>query len=674
MAISITNLYPAKNATDININSDISITLESDDADLDISSIELLINNISVKSSAYYGATKKEIKVGFFAKHKIKYNTRRYHANGTPGPRYGQRDIYPSIFEYGYKYVCTIKAKDIDGLEFFENFSFTIEEGIFFSDKIKTLYYYPQTQAVANYTPEWAKARYDKYSNFQQFINPSMKYMEKIDFQLSVQKQSYFVQTAPLNELSNLYKIELGDDYSFSSTVLDDGTSLQIPPDIVAIKGVTKFYPTAEFNNDISTFFYNKIPDRMDEEKIKIESLEILPLQDIRKDLIILNKKLERNGTIIIKISEARNLIKVYNKDIIHTTCRIKGFSRENKRQTEDIAILGNENYITRKLWKRIESIQFIDLQKNTFFKFSVDHTLDKNDFIEDIYSYISFNDFKKSIYWKKEDTIFGSILQKWVVLGDDMDAIISSKNELDIISEMELMDINGSTNLFLDAIATDKYTEYIYGIDSNYIYIFNKNEEYPSIIKELESAPISGMVIDLDSKELGRGDSVKKITLKCIQRDISKEIAYYRLSVKKPDGVVEYIKEDNSITLQPNDAEVVVNIKELQYSSSVLFYDLDIPGDYLIKLETVYRNGAVDVDTKIARINTKTALAKYKTEKLLGEASIKRFFVDFDQQLKILDSNNELHTIRWARDNMLVDYNNAIVYFSEDYVETEVL
>ena len=675
MAISITNLSPAKNATDVHINSDILITLESDSTSLDISSVLLKINGIEVKSSAYYGSSKNIINVSFFAKHKIKYNTRRYHANNTDGPRYGQRDIYPSIFEYGYKYVCTIEVKDIDGLCFSENFSFTVEEGVFFSNNANTSYYYPQTQATANYTPEWAKARYDKYSNFQQFINPSMKYMEKIEHYLNQQMQSYFVQTNDLNELSTLYKIELGDDYSFSTTVLDDGTSLQIPPDISAFKGITKFYPSSEFNNDIESFYYNKLPDRIDETKRKINSLEIIPETEMTGELFILNKILEREGTINIKITEAKNTVRVYQNKIEYVTCRIKGLSRENKKQIEDIKILGNENYTTRKLWKRIDTIQFLDLLPNIYFKFSIDHALGQDEYIEDIFPYVTFDDYKKTVYWKLNQTIFGSILQKWVTLGNDYGSIVSSQNELDIISESELVDVDGVTNLILDSITSDKYTQYIYGTDGSYIYIFNKLEEYPKIIKELEKTESPIMVMDLDAKDLGRGNSTKKISLKCLQKDISKTLAYYRLTIKKPDGTVLYIKEDSTITLDPSNAEnIIYGNTEMQYVSPVIFIDLDIPGDYLITLESVCRDGTITKDTKITRINTKKALAKYKLEKILGTATIVRFFIDFDQRLKILDSNNEFHTLRWVKDNMLIDYNNAIVYFNEDYTEVEIL
>ena len=45
----------------------------------------------------------------------------------------------------------------------------------------------------------------------------------------------------------------------------------------------------------------------------------------------------------------------------------------------------------------------------------------------------------------------------------------------------------------------------------------------------------------------------------------------------------------------------------------------------------------------------------------------------DFDGQLKILDDSNYLHTIQLCRDNMLIDYENGVLYFNENYDEIEI-
>lgn len=671
MAISISSLSPLKNQLNVPVNSDIEITLTSDAADLDVYSTKLFINGVEVQPSAYYGGSNTEVNVAFYAKKRIKYATRRY---GQDEVRYGKRDIYPSIFQYGYRYVCTVEIEDKAGNKFSENFSFVIEDGIFYSLNAPTSFYYPQTQAFANYTPEWARSRYDKYSNFQQLINPSCRFMQEMQDSLYAQTSSYYVQTSNLNELATLYKVELGGDFEFQTIVLDDGTRLQIPPEVSTIKDITKYEPNAEYTNDIKDFYYNKLPSRLDETKIKIDTLLIYPKTLATEKKIILNKTLIREGKFCLLIEDSKQFTQLINNDFRFVYCRVTGISRENKRQVEDILIIDNDTYYSTKLWKEIESVQFVNLPEESNLHFSLDHARIPGSYIPDSFLDVSISDTEKSSFWKLGETLNGSILQQWVLLEVDPDDIISSLGQKDLIKEFELMDIDGVTNLNLLEVDVDKFSNWLYGIDQNYFYIFDKREAYSDIVKMMpEINGTADFILNIDADELGRGDSGKTIGINCIQKSPTKELAQFRLSITRPDSTVEYIMENNDISTDKLTSYNVVKSNTFQYIGSTLFYDLDIPGDYLVKLESVYRDGSTGIDAKIIRIHKKVALAKYKLERIFGDASIVRMFVDFDHQIKILDSNNELHTIRFARDNMLIDYSNSILYFSEEYDEVEV-
>lgn len=673
MAISITSLSPAKNDTAVPVNSDIEITLSSDSADLDVQTTKFIINGIEVKPSAYYGVDNSEVEVSFFARKRIRYNTgRRY---GQDDLRYGMRDDIPSSFQYGQRYVCTIYIEDVDGNVFEENFSFTVEEGIFYNSNPVESFYHYQTQAYANYLPSWARARYDKYSNFQQYLNSVGKYIQEIEDFLFKQTSNYYVQTSNLNELATLYKISLGGNFSFQTTVLDDGTRLQIPPDVSAIKEITKFHPVAEFQNDLKTFYYEKLPTRIESTKFTVSSLEILSQSPIDNSVVKIDRDLERAGRFSITVGGAGSFVEIKNQDFKFLTCRITGVSREKKKQIEDIIFIDNDVYYTTKLWRHIESIQFINVPKGFTGNFSVDHVKPPRSFVSDSYNYVDgIEDLEKPIFWKPEDSAYGTVLQQWSLLKVDPEEIITSIGEKDLVGEYELLDIDGQTNLNLTDIDVDNFTNFLYGIDDEYLYIFDKREEYPSIIKSL--SPENGkanFVVDLDSDNLGRGDSTKEISIVCRQMDESKSVSQYRLSVLKPDGSVQYILQDNTFTTDKNNALTVVPLVNELYQTQAFSYELDLVGDYLIKVEAIYRNGTSSVDSKIARVGKKSALSKYKLERIFGEATPTRFFIDFDQQLKVLDTENQLHTISFVRDNMLIDYNNAIVYFSEEYDEVEV-
>lgn len=671
MAISIISLFPTKNQLSVPVASDISITLLSDADDLDITTVKFFINDIEVQPSAYFAATELEINVEFFPKRKIKYNTRSY---GQTDVRYGQRDIFPSVFQYGFRYTCRIEVQDINGLSFTESFSFVIEDGIFETEEDVSSFYHSQTQAIANFIPAWAKARYDKYSNLQQLTNAPAKFLQEIEDSLFKQTSDYYIQTSNLNDLSTLYKVFLGGDFKFQTTILDDGTRLQIPPEITAIKDVTKYEPMAEFKNDIKSFFHNKLPTRLDETKITITDLVIAAKATATDAVVSVNKRLERDGYISIAIEDGTAFTQIRNNDFSFTFCRITGESREKEKQTEDLLIIDNDTYFTSKLWREIETIQFINLPDNSNINYTIDHAKPLGAFTSDSFSYITGADEEKATFWKKNDTAKGSVLQQWTILESIPEAIISSMAEKDLVTEYELVDIDGITNLNLIDIDTDLFNNYIYGIDQNYLYIFDKREQYSNRVKELpETNSTADFILNIDSDELGREDTVKIITINGVQKVASKEIAQYRLRVERPDSIIEYILEDGSITTDKTIASVAAGQDQLQIQTNFFSYSLDILGDYVIKLETTYRDGSTSLDGKIIRLHKKTALIKYKLERIFAGAVIERMFIDFDQSLKILDANKELHTIRLVRDNVLIDYNNSILYFNEDYSEVTI-
>ena len=171
MAITISSLYPTKNSVGIPVDANVELRLESDGADLDVRTVRFFINDIEVTPSSRYsiavgfGEDKTKVDVAFYPRRRIKYANERYGADDT---RYGKLDIIPSNFLYGLRYVCRVYIQDVNGLEFTDYFTFTIEDGIFYCSNPETYYYSTNTQEMANYMPEWAKARYDKFSNYQQ--------------------------------------------------------------------------------------------------------------------------------------------------------------------------------------------------------------------------------------------------------------------------------------------------------------------------------------------------------------------------------------------------------------------------------------------------------------------------------------------------------------------------
>jgi len=669
--ISINSLSPSKNQDNVSIDADIELEIVSTSGDLDISSLQFFINEISIEPSAYYGVDNTSIDLVFYSRKRIKYNSRRY---GQDDFRYGQTDIFPSNFQYGSRYVCKIIVQNDNGDSLEESFSFHTEEGIFFNSINDKKYYAQQSQAFANYLPEESKGRYDKYSFFQQMINPSCLFNDEINGSLYKQIANYFVQTSDMTDLSRLYKVELGGDFIFSSTILDNGEILRLSPEVVAQKDITKYHPSTEFNNRLKDFYYKSLPTRLDESKTTLSSFEIYPKTKISPVSFSIEETLEREGSFCLRIEEGTVFTRQRKNLLDIMTCRIKGVSRENKQQEENIVIIDNDAHYSLKLWKRIDSVLFLNIPEENNASFSIFYSRPKNWYRLDSFTTIGIEDLEKPVFWRKAQNDLGSVLQQHALLESDIDSIISTLAQKDLVAEYQLLDIDNSTELDLIDIDTQPFAELMYGVDDEYLYIFDKKEEYSDVLKLLpKDNGVANFVIDLISDNFIDDDGAKYVSFVGIQKDIGKQIVQYRFRIRKPDDTYDFINESNQIITE-SEAAIVADVLTPQITTKTIRYQLTMPGSYIIFLETIYSDGSSSVDAKIVRISQKAALAKYKLGRLLREASIEHLFFDFDHVLKIHDSNNELHSLRLVKDNMLIDYDNSVLMFNEDYDEIEVL
>ena len=138
-------------------------------------------------------------------------------------------------------------------------------------------------------------------------------------------------------------------------------------------------------------------------------------------------------------------------------------------------------------------------------------------------------------------------------------------------------------------------------------------------------------------------------VSLQGVQKIVGRQITRYLIGVKKPDGVVEYIKENGDIVSTNTDAAVYPSLATDQVKSRSIEYELVLPGDYVFYLMAIYSSGERSVDTKIVRSLKKVALAKYKLNRILLDNEVENMFIGNDQQLKIHSSDGYLHSYNFV-------------------------
>ncbi|MDD3412423.1 MAG: hypothetical protein PHY47_00320 [Lachnospiraceae bacterium] len=678
--ITISSITPNKNAYNVHINEDVNIKINAD-FKLDPRNISFKINEVDVVPntfSVYNPETNTaELDVTLYVRRRIKYKTNRRY--GQEDLRYGMRDNFPSMFQYNSRYVIefTVWGTNSNNIEerITDRFVFTTEPGVFSNERPDDYYYSEATQGIANYFPEWSKSRFDKFSNLQQLMNPIGIQLEKVQDFVTKQSANNFLQTANLKQLPYLHKIELGKDFDIKSNLNQDRSLFYIQPDISGIQGITRYDLYTSQSNNINSAFYEAYPSRIDSERTVIDSNLLHGPTLATETSQLIEKKLSREGAVCIKASNVGSSIYRNERgNILFVKCRIHGKNPFSIEQTEDIVLLNDREISSNKSWSYIQSIEFFNLnnQKITFelkiFKSPLAVIQDKK-------FTTTFEDNREPVLWKAEKINTRTVLQKHITTGDNALELLRNAGETKPIQEYELLDIDNASSLDLIDIAIDSFSNKIYGVDEEFLYIFDKHESYPERLKEIPGDNgSSDFLIELDSDEMGLDeDGQKEILFKLVHKSPGSTIVRYRVRMKKPDGTEIFLRADGSQTLDMNEASIIVKQKDIQLEDKQYSFIADQVGDYIIELETIYRKGQSSRHRQLVRVLTKKAQIKYKLERILNEEKPVSLFFDYDQKLKLLTDRNSVYTINFHYDGVIIDYDSKILYFIEEYESVDI-
>lgn len=677
--ITVTQITPSKNATNISVNQDLEIRISAD-FKLDPRNVSFKLNEIDIIPnvfSIYNGATDHELIITLYTRKRIKFgNEYRY---GQANTRYGMRDIHPSILEYGSRYVCsfTVWGMNDSNLEerLTDSFVFSTEEGIFYNNKPITYFYSDMTQSMANKLPEWSKGRYDKYSNFQQLLNPIGEVLEKNQDFINKLYQANLIQTVDLKELPYLFKYELDKNFEFQNFFNQDGSMFYVQPDISGIQGITRFDLFSSEENNIKSLYYTKLPTRIDSNQLVVNNNTIVSKQLATNLVQQINKNLEREGSFVLYCQGVKTSIyKNQGGQFTFLKCQIKGTSIFDQKQQEEFVIYNEKYLYSKKMWKKIESIEFFNINDQRI-NYEIFHFPNPDKMSPDTKKMILPDGQVDGVVWKKDKRNGISILQKRRTLGSNAVDVLRFAGETEVVSEMGLFDIDGVTPLDIIDIAVDYSSNYIYAVTEDYLYIFDKREPYPETLKKIPgNNGIADFVLNIETDDSYLDDDgQKEILINCSHVSPGKRIVKYRIKITKPDGSVVYLLKNATTTSNPNNSSIFVKQEEFMLENVSNRYYADMPGEYLFELETMHENGILAKDSVLVFIKKIAALAKYKLERILNDSVPVSIILDYDQEIKIYTNKSMLHTIIFHKDGILIDYVNKILYSSEEYTSIDV-
>ena len=663
--IWVSNLIPQKNQKNVDVNVDLTIELNADHT-LDPRDVSLYINNTLVVPTIYRvdnGETAETLKIVLFTKRRIKYGTG--HRYGEESLRYGKRDIFPSMLQFESRYVCRVVVNDRD--EYFEDsFAFETEAGIFKNEKPADYYYSDRAQAIANYFPEWSKSRYDRNSVLQQIVNPFGEALEEIQRKIALQHRGCFVQTANLNELSNVSKVELNKDYVFQSIVGQDGEAFFIQPEIVGIKDLTRYDLTVSQMNSINDLYYNSLPTRISTKKMALSSNVIVKSFIPQTEVASLNLELEIVSQIKMIFRGLKTSIEKGSDGVIRIAkCRIFGTSEDGIDQSEEFFLVKDRPLITAKKWRKISHVDFFNTTSCEDLSFDI-YYFSKKEVMSSSDKVVDVQDYEVSTYYKQNNIENRTVLQLLAERELELLSVLQKAGELTIKREIELLDIDSKSPVSLIDMTIDPMTTKLYGVDDNFFYIYDRRLPYSNILKKIKGKNGTSdlkIIVEHDEYSLDENNE-KEILVKCIQSKAENKVIRYRLSITEPDGNVRYFNEHGDIEKEA----ATIYVGDFLEESNQFWVILKKAGDHILSLETVYAGGRVETDQKVVTIYCTSAMAKYSLKRIMGDSVPELIDFSGDQKLVIWGSDQTLHEITLNRDGIVIDYLDKVLYTIEDY------
>lgn len=540
------------------------------------------------------------------------------------------------------------------------------------------------TQRLANRFPMQSDVRVRKDSIGQQYMAPVASAIEDL-YEYSLNEvQNNFVTLANLDAVDVLHAVRLPAKFQFGQDLRNVAYPMNIAPYVkVEINGVDSFLEPAA-DNSLQNFWYDALPKRITDSGTSVAVNNVIDETTLSglEDATI--NAITNPSRLYITVTGCDDFIDD-SKRLPYAYIRLHGTLVTGAEASEMMIIPYNGIFETRNIWYSLSSIQYYGLTPDTgtvkveHFSFNHARYVDRNmldvgiNFEKLMYHALGSHDFNDGTYSTHE--------LKSVIAGN-LDLLHSGIDSLQTVIEMELgYDNSGTfTNVSLNDIALQPFTNRIYGIDNTHLYIFSpKVPQFDFKYIASERTPGAKMIIDFWVHDRLRDDEIE---LSPYWRLPVKRILKHRWSVIKPSGDKAYLNMaadecTASAAWIPNQHYwdlafgPFVDANGDKISKQLLTYTLSSRGTYKFFLEVMYEDETIEKDALAIQAHYKEALKRISLPATLQNATGLAF--DSDQYLWFLKSGNALKA-DLHYDNFMVDFERKIIYMRDEYDSVEVI
>ena len=531
------------------------------------------------------------------------------------------------------------------------------------------------TQEIANAFPLESAIRANDQSQGFTLLNTLALQQEEILRQVKEIGDSYYLTTANLNTIGNLWIYDLGTNFAFADDPNNSAFSfLRIP----TVSGVT----TSGTIVDVDVVTDNSLqalqlapPDRF---TLYLATSGVNTLwSGFGKDTY--NTTIEspvHPSNLNITLVSGENYLRLDpGGEVRRGRLQINGTSFSDIESSEAVVFLHDDKRPTLKLWKNIDSIAALDLLPDTIFI-----TIKDNDFnnppYRDIWNWEQNNQRELTdTFWTLENTGTGytSLSKQGYAIKGLTDRITGLDLTLETVQQNALLTSSGVALAPLD-LAFKPYTNLVYIVDKSTIYVYDDKITLPSGAKlsKARETPNRLAIIEASTHWAKHGEEVNLDLY--FARPIN-AIIKHKLLIEYPDGKASGI--NNGVLYTPTDKAVWVPgdpvNRRLRPTETLVLNQF---GEYVFTLETHYRDNTKDWDQVIISVPSKKPLVETSVHQLL-KPNTTISGIDFDTltlKPRLLGNDGTRYLLNEHKDLMLVDFSNKQLYFHEDYDSVRVI
>jgi hypothetical protein len=516
------------------------------------------------------------------------------------------------------------------------------------------------TQQLANFFPEWARVRFDEQSLGFGVLNSLALPLERANKEL-VRSSKFHLSLLNLDEIDWVYRTELGPSFEFATDETDSYNVTFVPPTVSGLLDGTYYEVALADSNDLETFWYKHIPDRISVEAVTSGSHLLLDRQDVSLAPFSGVMTCHEPGHLFVSLAGAgagtSYIQENDNGSLERAKVVLRGRTRKGTFEEEMLVFPWDQTQKTTKEWRYLDRVSVYGVPSG------VSISIKSGDFNNG--PYLDFWNFMYSPHRNKIDQFWdvtsetrGSVLEVMHYSSDELKALLAHVFELYPDRRFELLDMAGN-NVDIVDIAIQPFSDFIWAVSDSKLFCYDNYMLLASADDLRERTPDARGEIELSDNHIIRD---QEIEIEFISKDTFGDVQAKKLTIDSPDGTTSGIV-NGSLVATPTwvyGGALSNGTMEarLEFAPSQL-------GNYVITMEMRLADSSTQQDIRVLSVDSKTPLAEFD----LPVSGVLGIAFDSDQNIELLVPSGYLK-VNAHHDVMMIDYDRKVILTREPYEE----